>query len=134
MKFSFVHARLGALPLALAVCWPLGARAQATPALQDTVVTATRSAQALADLVADVSIVDRAAIERSGATGVPDLLARLPGIQMSRNGGLGSNTSVFVRGTESRYTAVYLDGVRLDSQATGGAAWEQIPLSQIERI
>lgn len=108
--------------------------AQTTHRLDDTVVTATRSAQPLADLVADVSIVDRTAIERSGATGVPDLLARLPGIQMSRNGGLGSNASVFVRGAESRYTAVYLDGVRLDSQATGGVAWEQIPLSQIDRI
>lgn len=126
--------RLAALPLTLSACWPVAGMAQTTHRLDDTVVTATRSAQPLADLVADVSIVDRTAIERSGATGVPDLLARLPGIQMSRNGGLGSNASVFVRGAESRYTAVYLDGVRLDSQATGGVAWEQIPLSQIDRI
>lgn len=104
------------------------------PALDEVVVTATRTPQPLADLVADVSIVDRETIEASGATALPDVLARLPGIEISRNGGLGSNASVFVRGAESRFTAVYIDGVRVDSQSTGGAQWEQIPLAQIERI
>ncbi|HNZ92153.1 MAG TPA: TonB-dependent receptor, partial [Acidovorax sp.] len=60
------------------------------PSLQDTVVTATRTEQPLADLVADVSIVDRETIESSGATGLADVLARLPGIEISRNGGVGN--------------------------------------------
>ena len=123
--------RLAALPLAVCAIWPLTTAAQA---LKETVFTANRTAQPLSDLVADVSIVDRATIERSGAKGVADLLARLPGVQFARNGGQGTTTSVFLRGAESRYTAVYLDGVRLDSQATGGVQWEQIPLSQIDRI
>ena len=105
------------------------------PSLQDTVVTATRTEQPLADLVADVSIVDRETIESSGATGLADVLARLPGIEMGRSGGPGGNTSVFVRGAESRFAAVYVDGVRVDSQAgSGGTTWEAIPLAQIERI
>lgn len=125
------------LALALAAAWPVVAPAQALPAdatLRETVVTATRVEQPLADLVGDVSIVDRAAIERSGATGVADVLARLPGIEIVRNGGIANTSSVFVRGAESRFTAVYLDGVRIDSQSTGGAAWEAIPLAQIDRI
>jgi len=125
------------LALALAAAWPVLATAQALPAdatLRETVVTATRVEQPLADLVGDVSIVDRAAIERSGATGVADVLARLPGIEIARNGGIAGTSSVFVRGAESRFTAVYLDGVRIDSQSTGGAAWEAIPLAQIDRI
>lgn len=104
------------------------------PSLQDMVVTATRTEQPLADLVADVSIIDRETIEASGATGLADVLARLPGIEIARNGGIGNATSVYLRGAESRFTAVYIDGVRVDSQSTGGAQWEQIPLSQIERI
>ena len=104
------------------------------PQLDETVVTATRSEQPLSDLVADVSIVDRETIETSGATGVADLLARLPGVEIARNGGVGSVASVYLRGAEQRFTAVYIDGVRIDSQSTGGALWEQIPLSQIERI
>ncbi|MDY0107493.1 MAG: TonB-dependent receptor plug domain-containing protein, partial [Giesbergeria sp.] len=104
------------------------------PSLLDTVVTATRTEQPLADLVADVSIIDRETIEASGATGLADVLARLPGVEITRNGGVGNATSVYLRGAESRFTAVYIDGVRVDSQSTGGAQWEQIPLGQIERI
>ncbi|MDB5850941.1 MAG: TonB-dependent receptor [Rhodoferax sp.] len=124
--------RLAALPLALAAAWP--ALAQTPAELKQTVVTATRSEQNLADLVADVSIVDRDTIEKSGAVGVADVLARLPGVEITRNGGQGTNTSVFLRGAESRFTAVYIDGIRVDSQSTGGALWEQIPLSRIDRI
>ena len=97
-------------------------------------MTATRVAQPLTDVLADVTVVDRTLIERSGATGLSDLLGRLPGIEFQRNGGPGATTSVFVRGAESRFTAVYIDGVRIDSQSTGGAPWEAIPLSQIDRI
>lgn len=97
-------------------------------------VTATRTAQPLSDLLADVTVVDRDTIERSGAAGLADVLARLPGIEFQRNGGPGTTTGVFLRGSESRFTAVYIDGVRIDSQATGGAAWESIPLGQIDRI
>ncbi|GAB3360319.1 MULTISPECIES: TonB-dependent receptor domain-containing protein [Giesbergeria] len=105
-----------------------------TPSLSDVVVTATRTPQPLADLVADVSIVDRETLESSGASVLADVLARLPGLEISRNGGPGNASSVFVRGAESRFTAVYIDGVRVDSQSTGGAQWEQIPLAQMERI
>lgn len=108
--------------------------AAGVPALNETVVTATRVAQPLSDLVADVSVVDRQTIEASGATGVLDVLARLPGVEISRNGSIGTTSSVFLRGAETRFTAVYLDGVRLDTQSTGGAPWESIPLAQIERI
>ncbi len=128
--------RLSPLALALsAVFAPSLAGAQsAAPSLGETVVTATRVEQPVSDLLADVSIIDRDTIERSGATGVADLLAQLPGVQFSRNGGIGNTTGVYIRGAETRFTAVYIDGVRIDSQSTGGAAWEAIPLSQIERI
>lgn len=111
------------------------AREGAAPVLDDVVVTATRTAQPLTDVLADVSIVDRETIEQSGATGLGDVLARLPGIEMNRSGGPGGATSMYVRGAETRFTAVYVDGVRVDSQAgSGGANWEAIPLAQIERI
>lgn len=102
--------------------------------LAPTVVTATRSEQPLGDLVADVTVLDRTEIERSGATALPDLLARLPGIEMVRNGGPGTTSTLYLRGAESRFTAVYVDGVRVDSQSTGGAPWEALTLAQIDRV
>jgi vitamin B12 transporter len=41
---------------------------------------------------------------------------------------------MFVRGAENRHTMVLIDGVRYDSQSTGGASWQAIPLAQIERV
>src|SRR4051812_11372759 len=119
---------------------PLAALAQSAvgavsaPTLNETVVTANRTPQPLSELVGDVSVIDRDQIDRAGAVGVADLLARQPGIEISRTGGVGNTTSLFIRGAETRFTAVYLDGVRIDSQSTGGAGWEGIPLAQIDRI
>ncbi|MBS0598530.1 MAG: TonB-dependent receptor, partial [Proteobacteria bacterium] len=96
--------------------------------LPDTVVTATRVAQPLSDVLADVTLIDRPRIEDSGAVTISDLLARQPGLELSRSGGPGTATGVFLRGAETRFTAVYIDGVRVDSQATGGAPWEAISL------
>jgi vitamin B12 transporter len=141
MKNRTLRAPLAALPLALLAGFGTSvshAQSSSSPAdtsLTETVVTATRVEQPLTDVVADVSIVDRAAIERSGATGLADVLARVPGISISRNGGPGATTSVYVRGGETRFTAVYVDGVRIESQGgSGGASWSAIPLSRIERI
>lgn len=122
------------LVVALASAFGGSVHAQEAAALSETVVTANRTPQALSELVGDVSVIDRQTIERSGATGVADVLARAPGIEITRNGGVGNTTSLFIRGAETRFTAVYVDGVRIDSQSTGGAGWEGIPLSQIDRI
>lgn len=113
--------------------------AQAAAAVQvaaadPVVITAARRAQPLSQVLADVSVIDRSAIERSGATSLADLLVQLPGVEMARNGGPGNTTSVFIRGGESRHVAVYLDGLRIESQATGGAAWEMLPIEEIDRI
>ena len=35
---------------------------------------------------------------------LPDLLARLPGVQIAANGGIGKTSSVFIRGAEARHT------------------------------
>jgi vitamin B12 transporter len=130
------------LPLAslIAALPPCAAQAQttvtaATAVTTDTVViTATRLPQALSSVLADLSVIDRDEIERSGATDVAELLARLPGVEFARTGGPGGASSVYVRGGEDRHTALYIDGVRIDSQSIAGATWEQIPLELIERI
>ncbi|NWF48896.1 TonB-dependent receptor [Hydrogenophaga sp. D2P1] len=136
MKNRNLRAPLAVLPLAILA---LSSHAQTSATstateLPETVVTATRSAIPVADVVADVSIIDREQIERSGANGLADVLSRVPGITVTRNGGPASTTSVYLRGAETRFTAVFVDGVRVDSQSTGGASWNAIPLAQVERI
>src|SRR2546430_1492381 len=50
------------------------------------------------------------------------------------NGGPGQPSSVFMRGANSGHTLVLVDGIRIGSATLGTTAFENIPLSQIERI
>lgn len=138
MKFCITPSHAAVLSLAVAVTLPVHAQPQlqTSPTLEETIVTATRVDQPITDVVADVSIIDRAQIERMGATSVPQILARLPGLQAIS---FGDASRIYIRGADSRMTALYVDGVRVDSQAGvgllgGGVPWELIPVSQIERI
>ena len=140
MTFRLQSFRPAALPLALACAFCAHAAQDTTvaqlaaPSLPDTVVTATRVAQPLTDVLADVTVLGDEQIRASGAVTIGDLLARQPGLELSRNGGPGTATSLYLRGAETRCTAVYIDGIRVDSQSTGGAPWESIALGQVERI
>ncbi|WP_374486192.1 TonB-dependent receptor domain-containing protein [Zoogloea sp.] len=126
--------RLSTAALAVASAFP--AIALAAPAEQSTVlVTATRQAQRADESLADVTVIERAQIERAGSTfSLPELLARQPGIQMSSSGGPGKATDIFIRGASPRQTLLIVDGMRLGSATLGTATWQDIPLSQIERI
>ncbi|WP_200843886.1 TonB-dependent receptor [Pantoea sp. 18069] len=133
-----IAARPGVLFLALSAVFG-GVCAQAQPLLETqvpmTVVTAARAPQSAQELLADMSVIDRATIEASGATGLADVLVRVPGIQMVRNGGIGNTTSLMLRGADTAYTAVYIDGIRFSSQSgSGGPTWESIPLAMVDRI
>jgi len=133
---AVVAALAPALPAAVLSYPSLVHAATAAPetALTPVVVSASRAEQPITDVVADVTVIDRETIERSGAVAIADVLARVPGIAISRNGGPGTTTNVFLRGADGRFTAVFIDGVRVDSQSTGGATWNAIALSQVERI
>lgn len=103
--------------------------------MDEIVVSATRSEQKLSDVLADITVVDRATIERSGAASIEEVLARVPSIQITRTGGAGSTTELFLRGANKQHTAVYIDGIRMDAQnGSGGAQWESIALDSVERI
>lgn len=103
-------------------------------ALSPVVVTATRSAQAARDVLPDSVVITAEEIARSGQTTLADLLQRRRGVEISRNGGPGTQTSVFLRGSENKQNVVLVDGVRTGSSTSGGASWAAIPLSQIDRI
>ncbi|MDD3352455.1 TonB-dependent receptor [Zoogloea sp.] len=130
-----MNIRLSAITLAVAAVHPFSSTI-AAPAEQATViVTAARQAQRADEALADMTVIEREQIERAGPSfSLPELLARQPGIQMSSNGGPGKATDISMRGTNSKHTLFLVDGMRLGSATLGSAAWQDIPLSQIERI
>ena len=100
----------------------------------DLFVTATRSNQESDNLLSDISIIHYDEINKSGSTSIVDLLQRQPGIEISNSGGLGKQSSVYMRGANANQLIVLVDGVRMNSITTGLTAFENLPLSQIEKI
>ncbi len=112
------------------------AKSEATPtiALGEITVTANRMPTRTEALVSDVTIINRDAIESNTGRTLSEVLSRQAGLQMNANGGLGSYSGVFVRGTEARHVLLLVDGVRYGSATTGQANWDNLPLEMIERI
>ncbi len=121
-------------PLAVALLSSLSAIAAAQTTQPEVVVTATRTPVTIDRTLASVSVIDRHDIETSGAVDLVALLRREAGVDIVRSGGLGQQTSVFVRGANSNQVLVLIDGVRAAAATTGGYAWEHLPVEQIERI
>jgi vitamin B12 transporter len=123
-------AALSSLALALAACY-----AHAEPTTSGTVlVTATRSPQPLADVISDSVTISAEQISQSGAGSIIDLLQRQRGIEIARNGGAGTSSSVYIRGANGNQNIVLIDGVRIGSSTTGAANWSAIPLTAIDHI
>ena len=100
----------------------------------DLFVTATRSNQESDNLLSDISIINYDEINKSGSTSIVDLLQRQPGIEISNSGGLGKQSSIYMRGANANQLIVLVDGVRMNSITTGLTSFENLPLSQIEKI
>ncbi|MFS2140401.1 TonB-dependent receptor domain-containing protein [Duganella sp. Dugasp56] len=122
-------AALTSLAFALATAY-----AHAEPVAGTVLVTATRSPQALADVISDSVTIGAEQIAQSGAGSILDLLQRQRGIEVARNGGSGTNSTVFIRGANSNQNIVLVDGVRIGSSTTGAANWSAVPLTAIDHI
>lgn len=120
-----------------AACLAAVAGAQPAPrsaTLDPVAVTASRTAQPIADLLADLTVIGADEIQRSGAQSLPQLLQRQPGVEVTINGGAGSTSGAFLRGANRGQTLVLIDGLRVGSSSVGATSLEAIPLDQIERI
>lgn len=98
------------------------------------VVTAARLPTTVDEALAPVTVISRAEIEAMSSQSIADLLRLQAGVDVAVSGGLGGNTSVFLRGTNSDQVLVLIDGVRASSAASGLFAWRQLSPAQIERI
>jgi vitamin B12 transporter len=113
---------------------PASFAADTTINLDDVIVTASRIPQSRESVLGDVTVIDREEIERAGAGSLTDLLQSQPGVEISTSGGAGKVSSVFLRGTNADHVVVLIDGMRINSATLGTTAFENIPLSQIEKI
>ncbi|MDX8381451.1 MAG: TonB-dependent receptor [Ghiorsea sp.] len=109
-------------------------QAATTATLDEIVVTAGRVAQNPADVSADVTVITRDEIENSQASTAADILRTQTAFNVASTGGVGAQTSVFIRGGNSGHTLVLIDGVRVGSATAGSFDWGNLSTTDIERI
>jgi vitamin B12 transporter len=100
----------------------------------EVVVTAEAVPQEASSLGVATTVVDRAAIERSRAATVADLLRSVPGVDVAQSGGPGGVTSLFLRGANSNSALVLVDGVKLNSPYFGGVDLSSLGTANVERV
>jgi iron complex outermembrane receptor protein len=104
----------------------------------EVVVSATREAQEVRKVPANVTVITSEDIAKSGATSVAEVLTGLVGLNVTSYSGNSAQATVDMRGfgTEGGYlrNLVLLDGRRLNRPDLAGYNWVEIPLQEIERI
>lgn len=89
-----------------------------------TTITVTGTPIETEDTGQPVSIIAREEIEQVQGDDITRILQRVPGVTVSRNGGIGSFTGVRVRGAESEQLLVLIDGVRVSDPASPAGGFD----------
>ena len=102
--------------------------------LNPTVVVGSRQKQRLSDVMTSVSVITRQDIERLQPQDVGSILQGQPGIEIVRAGGLGMQTSIFMRGANSSQVLVLVDGMKVTDEFSNATPLQNIPISQVDHI
>src|SRR5918997_7231063 len=106
---------------------------QDTTRLPELVVTPTRLPAEPDQVVSSVTTIKGEDLRVRGVHFVQDALREVPGASVVQIGSFGGVTSLFLRGGESDYVKVLIDGVPAN-QAGGGVNWANLTTDNVDRI
>jgi vitamin B12 transporter len=101
---------------------PASAYAEETPG-ETIIVTANRGETPVSQVGQSVTVITEDDIETRQTVAVVDLLRTVPGVTFSRNGGLGTSTSVNIRGADGDQTVALIDGVKINDPSSPGSGF-----------
>ncbi|MDY3331461.1 MAG: TonB-dependent receptor [Pelistega sp.] len=129
MKFTRLH-------LALAATFvPVIAFAQEqVTELEPIVVTASRTAEPLKNVVGDVTVIDSTELKRETSPTLLGLLARKPGLQVYDSGGPQTVSAIYTRGANPQATLVMFNGLRINDSTAGGTLWNLLDPALLNRV
>ena len=104
-----------------------------TTALAPHVVTATRVPTKSSALTATVTVLRGDALRSEGLTHLGDALERVPGVSVARTSSFGSQQAIFMRGGQSNYVLLLVDGVPMNEPG-GTLDLGRITLDNVDRI
>jgi vitamin B12 transporter len=96
-------------------------------------VTATRSPLRADRTPSSVTVVTGEQLRSSGITTVSDALRSVPGLTVAQTGSYGGTASLFIRGGESKYAKVLVDGVPVN-EAGGAYDLSTLSTDNLDRI
>ncbi len=109
-----------------------------TMAIEEVVVTGTKTTRDIKDIPARVSVIKSDDISLSSIQQVDDLLRFTPGINVNRSTGIYSQRPMVtlrgLSGDEQSRTLVLMNGVPINTSDEGGVNWNRINQFDIERI
>mgnify|MGYP000217817869 FL=1 len=88
------------------------------------VVTASGFEQPRSETGQAIDIVDRERLDQLQSATIGDALQSVPGVTVAARGGLGGQTSAFLRGGNSSQTLVLIDGVRINDLTSPNGAFD----------
>ncbi|HUQ20084.1 MAG TPA: TonB-dependent receptor plug domain-containing protein, partial [Gemmatimonadaceae bacterium] len=127
MKKIFVFAFLALLAA------PKAYAQDSVATLSTVVISASKAPVDRSRLTQSATVITGEDLRARGITRVSDALQSVPGISVAQNGSFGSVTSLFLRGGESRYTKVLIDGVAVN-QSGGYFDFSHLTTDNVERI
>ncbi|HEX4684894.1 MAG TPA: TonB-dependent receptor [Gemmatimonadaceae bacterium] len=119
--------------LSWTIALPLAAQQTDTARIAPVVVTATRVPISAAAAPATVDVITGEELRLRGITTIAAALQTLPGVTLAQNGSFGASTSLFLRGGESKYVKVLLDGVPMNDPG-GAMDFSTLTTDNVERI
>ena len=127
--------RTVALLGALLATSPLAAQTvrRDTVTLSPVVVTATRGAPGQRTATSSATVLDGARLRAAGIRTVAEALEAVPGVVVARQGSPGGVASIFVRGGESDFVRVLVDGVPVNEPG-GFLDAANLTTDDVERI
>src|SRR3954469_743586 len=129
--------RLTALLFVATCCLALDAGAQQTTSdtarIATVVVTATRSPIAADREPSSVALLSGVRLRAEGITAAADALRGVPGLSLVQSGSYGGATSLFIRGGESKYAKILVDGVPVND-AGGAFDLSTLSIDNLDRI
>ncbi|MFN2567174.1 MAG: TonB-dependent receptor plug domain-containing protein [Gemmatimonadaceae bacterium] len=107
--------------------------ARDTTRLTPVVTTATRVPVPQASTPAAVTVITGEALRARGIIHVADALRDVPGVAIAQAGSAGAQTALFLRGGESKYVKVLVDGVPVN-EAGGAFDFGTLTTHNVDRI
>lgn len=104
----------------IAIIWPavFSSPAQSDDATEQVVITATRSPQPRSITGESVSVISAADLQQEQTVVLTDIFSQIPGLSVTRTGGVGQTTTLSIRGAEAGQAVVLIDGVRINDPST----------------